>query len=64
MYSQLRDYDECHGFGLSGETDLTAISYRIYERFSKPSWLTLKHHLFAMRIPNKLFRDLRETHTR
>ena len=36
MYSQLPDYDDFRRFYLPNETDLTAISGRIYEGFAKP----------------------------
>ena len=36
------------------------IPNKIYGRFSKPSWLTPKHHLFVMRMHKKLFKAIRK----
>ena len=45
---------------LPKEYDLTAIPERAYEGFARPSWLTLKLHLFIMYIPKKLLNSVRE----
>ena len=37
---------------------LTQAGRQIYANFHKPSWLTLKRHLFSAIIPNKLFREI------
>ena len=60
MYSQFPDYDDFRRFDFPNGTDLTAISKRIGGVISKPSWLTLKHHLFSMHIPKKLVKSVRE----
>ena len=58
MYIQLPDYDDfqCYDSGLRGT--LSHIARKIYANFKKPSWRTLKHHLFSAEIAKKLFRDL------
>ena len=38
------------------ETDSAAISNRIYEGYAKPPRLTLKRHLFSMRMPGELLK--------
>ena len=60
MYMQLPDYDDLRGLDLPGETDLTGISKRIYGGFGKPSWLTLKRHLFRPHIQTQLFKAISE----
>ena len=60
MYIRLAGYDYFRGFDLSRETDLAAISNRVYEGFSKPLWETLKHHLFIAHIPKNLLQALSE----
>ena len=42
--------------GLDGA--LSHIDRGIYANFHKPSRRTLKHHLFAVEIPKRLFREL------
>ena len=58
--AQLHDYDDFRGFDLPSGRDLEAISKRIYGRFRKSSWESLKHHLFNANIPNQLFNAIRE----
>lgn len=58
MYMQLPDYYDFHGFDLPSKADLSAISKRIYEGFAKPSWPTLKHHLFIAHIQKKSFKAI------
>ena len=54
-YSQLLDYAEFRGFDPPNEMELSAISEGLSAGFPKPSWLTLRHHLFRMRVPKKVF---------
>ena len=46
MYIRLPDYDDfqCYDLGVGGV--LSQIAHKIYANFHKPSWRTLKHHLF------------------
>ena len=59
MYTQLPDYDDFRRFDLPRGNDLTVIAYRIYGGFAKQPWLTPRHHLFSMDMPNQLFRSIR-----
>ena len=59
MYSQLPDYDDLQCYDLGVEAILRQIDQKIYANFHKPSWRTLKHHLFMAGIPKKIFRELR-----
>ena len=63
MYIQLPAYDDFQSFDLPNEMELSAISERISAGFAPPSRLTLKHHLFNMRVPKKLFKAIRENAT-
>ena len=38
--------------------ELSATSQRISAGFAKPSWLTLKRHLFNMHVPKELFKAI------
>ena len=58
LYCQLPDYDDFQCYEL-GEADiLRQVSHRIYANSHKPSWQTLKHHLFSVGIPKKLIREI------
>ena len=58
MYIQLPYYDDfqCYDLGMGGTLNRAARG--IYANFHKPSWRTLKHHLYSAEITKKLFRDL------
>ena len=58
-YSHLPDYDDFQGRDLGVESFLSKIAQKIYADFRKPSWRTLKHHLFAVEIPKKFLRDIK-----
>ena len=60
MHIQLPDYDDFGGLSIWRKMYLAEISKRIYEGFSKPRRLTLKHRLFAMHMQKKLFNPIRE----
>ena len=60
MYNRLPVYAYCLRFDLSNEIELSAISSRLSEGFAKPSWITLKHHLFNTHIPKNLFNAIRK----
>ena len=47
MYSQLPDYDDFQGYDLWKEDISRQVVQRIYANFHKPSWRTLKRHLFS-----------------
>ena len=59
LYSQLPDYDDFQGYELGEDDILRQVSLRIYANFHKPSWGALKHHLFSVKIPKKLFREIK-----
>ena len=63
MYSKLPDYGDFRRFDLSNEMELSATSQRIFAGFPETPWLTLKRHLFNMRIPGKLFKAIRAKST-
>ena len=54
MYSQLQEYDDFWRFDFPQETDLSAISKRVYEGFPTPPWSPIKHHLFIAHIPKEI----------
>ena len=56
MYGKVPDYGESHGYDLGIDSELSQIAKKIYANFHKPSWPTLKRHLFMAEIPKKLFR--------
>ena len=60
MYTQLPDYYDfqCYDLWLGGV--LSQISHKIYANFRKPSWKTVKNHLFMAKIPKKLSKDLKD----
>ena len=60
LYGQLPDYGDFQGYDLGMEDILLQIALRIYDNFHRPSWQTLKHHLFAVRMPKTLFRKIKE----
>ena len=55
LYAQLPDYDNSQGYALGKECILLQVAQRIYANFHKPSWRPLKHHLFSVGRPKKLF---------
>ena len=63
MYSQLPDYDNSHGFHLSGGMKLVATPTRMMVGFPKTSWLTHKNYLFNAHIRKKLVVEIRENAT-
>ena len=60
MYGRLQDYDDFQGYDLGQEDILRQVALRIYANFHRPSRQTLKHHLCAVGIPKKLFRQIEE----
>ena len=60
MYTQVPDYDDFRGFYMPSETDLAVIPKRVSEGSAKPSWLPLKHHLFATHMPKRSFKAIGE----
>ena len=59
LYSQLPDYDEFRGYDLGIDEQLELAATLIFANFHKPSWQTLKHHLFTAKVPQKLFRKIK-----
>ena len=59
LYSQSPDYDDFRGYNLGIDEQLGEIAKRIFVNFHKPSWQTLKRHLFVSKIPQKLLRKLK-----
>ena len=59
MYSQLPDYDDFRGYDLGIDEQLERAATLIFANFHKPSWQTLKHHLFTAKAPRKLFRKIK-----
>ena len=59
LYSQLPDYDDFRGYDLGIDEQLELAATLIYANFHKPSWQTLKHHLFTAKVPQKLFRKIK-----
>ena len=57
MYGRLPDFDDFQSFDLSKGMELPAISERIPAGLPKTSRITIKHHLFNMRIRKKLFKS-------
>ena len=53
LYGQLPDYDDFQGYDLGKEDILRQIALGIYSNFHMPSWETMKHHLFTVKIPKK-----------
>ena len=60
MLSRLPGCYDFRGCDLSIGSDLALSSDRIYEGFAKPSWVTIKRHLFRTHIPKKSLKDVRE----
>ena len=60
LYSQLPDYDDFQGYDLGDEDISRQVALGIYANFHKPSWQTLKHHLFTVKITKKLFKKIKE----
>ena len=46
MYSRLTDYDDFQRYDLGVGGILSQIAHKVYDNSHKPSWETLKHHLF------------------
>ena len=59
LYSQLPDYDDFRGYDLGIDEQLELAATLIFANFHKPSWQTLKHHLFTAKVPQKLFRKIK-----
>ena len=59
LYSQLPEYDDFRGYDLGVDEQLGEIAHQIFVNFHKPSWQTLKHHLFVSKIPKKLLRKIK-----
>ena len=59
LYSQLPDYDDFRGYDLGIDEQLEQITTLIFANFHKPSWQTLKHHLFTAKLPQKLLRKIK-----
>ena len=59
MYIRFPDYGDfqCYDLGVGGI--LSQFVHEIYANFHKPSWQTLKYHLFVAKIPKKLSRERR-----
>ena len=58
LYRHLPDYDDFQGYDMGEEGDiLRQAPLRIYDNFHKPSWQTLKHHLYAVKIPKNFPRQ-------
>ena len=57
MYIRLPDFDyfRCYDLGAGGI--LSQISHKIYDNIHKPTWETLKRHLFMAEIAKTLFKD-------
>ena len=60
MYIKLHDYHNCHGFDLSKELELLVITKEFVTGSPKPSWRPPKRPIFNARIPNELFKSIRE----
>ena len=60
MHIQLPGYDDFQCYDLGIDTILSQIAQKIYTDFHKPSWQTLRRHLFMAQIPKKLFRESSE----
>ena len=58
LYSQLPDYDDFRGYDLGIDEQLESAASLIFANFRKPSWQTLKRHLFTAKAPRKLIREL------
>ena len=56
LYSRLPDYNASKRYDLGKDDLLRQVAQRIYANFHKPTWRTLKHHLFSVRAPKKLSR--------
>ena len=61
MYGQLPDYGDFQGCYLGEEDILRQVALGIYAHFHRPYWQKLKHHLFAVETPKKLFREIKES---
>ena len=59
LYGQLPDYDDSQCYDLGKEDLLLQVVRRIYANSHKPSWGTLKRHLFSAGIPKKLLREIK-----
>ena len=59
LYIQLPYYGDFQGYDLGQEDILRQVAQRIYANSHKPSWRTLKHHMFPVGIPKKLFREIK-----
>ena len=59
MYIKLPDYDDLQGYDLGRGGDLNHVARKIYANLHKPSWRTLKHHLFPTKARKKLFREIK-----
>ena len=60
MYGQLPDYDDFQRYDLGAEGVLCQISHKIYASYRKPSWPTLKHHLFMAKITKGIPKELKD----
>ena len=60
LYGQLPDYDDSQCYDLGKDDMLRQVAQGIYANSHKPSWRTLKHHLFTVRITKKLSRGVKK----
>ena len=60
MYIQLPDYDDFRYYDLGVGGILSQIVHKIYANFHKPSWQTLKHHLFMENPQKKICKELND----
>ena len=54
LYGRLPDYDDSQCYDLGREDILRQIGMGIYVNIHRPSWKTLKHHLFTIKPPNDI----------
>ena len=59
LRTQLPDYGDFQGYDLGSGDALHQVLRQIYANFHKPSWQTLKHHLFPVGIAKKLVREIK-----
>ena len=60
LYGKLPDYDDFQCYYLGRDDILRQIALGIYDNLHRPSWQTLKHHLFTVKNPKKYFRKIKE----
>ena len=59
LYGHLPGYGDFQRYDLGQADILHQVAQRMYANFHKPSWGTLKHHLFSVNAPKKIFRGLK-----